>query len=200
MTDDQWGAGERAKWHSSGLVRVGDKAYPLIYGEHPHSRRDNNHYVEMGKEVVGFDGHRIEIDVKIETRNYLKESHLSGDEVRKGGSGQIIADGEIVFEFFLRDAQWGLLHAHRLIGELSEHSSGWLMRSEREKLIGRKVYYRERPAVIERLITGQGCVILATEDGRAFPPPVWHEEDDIDDGDNTVKTEVTDPNIWWHRS
>lgn len=200
MSEDQWGAGDRANWHNHGLVKVGRQVYPLIYGEHPHSRSDNRHYVEMGKEVVGFDGHRVELDVQIETRNYLKESHLSGDEVRKGGSGKIIADGEVVYEFFLRDAQWGLIKAHQLIGELSEHSSSWLMKAEREKLVGRKVFYREVPAIITRLIADQGCVIVSTEDGRPFPAPVWSEADDDGEREPEVKVEVIDPNIWWHRS
>jgi hypothetical protein len=154
----------------------------------------------MDGDVVGFDGHRVEIDVLIETRNYLKQSHYSGDEVRKGGSCKILADGEVVFEFFLRDVQWALLRAHHLIGELSEHSSMWMNKEAREKLIGRKVFYRERPAVITRLVTEQGCVVLETEDGKPFPPPVWHDaEDGGDDVEPSLKTEVTDPNIWWHR-
>lgn len=199
--DDQWGDGDRANWSNHGLVKVGDRTYPLIYGEHPHSRSDNQHYVEMDGDVVGFDGHRIEIDVNIKMRNYLKSSHYSGDEVRKGGSCQIIADGEAVFEFFARDAQGALLRAHHLITELSEHSSGWLMKSERDKLVGRKVFYREVPAVVTRLILDQGCMILSTESGQPFPPPVYATKgDDDDERDPDVKVEVTDPNIWWHRS
>jgi hypothetical protein len=94
---DQWGAGARSEWSNHGTVMVGKERYPLIYGEHPHSRNDNRHYVEMHGETVGFDGHRILIGVNITASNYLKESHYSGDEVRKGGSGQILADGEVVF-------------------------------------------------------------------------------------------------------
>lgn len=200
MTNDQWGAGDRTKWSNHGLVRIHDKEYPLIYGEHPHSRSDNQHYVEMGRDVVGFDGHRIELDVNITTRNYLKSSHMSGDEVRKGGSCQIIADGEVVFEFFTRDVQRALLKAHQLIAELGEHSSGWLMKDQREKLIGRKIFYREIPAVISRLVVGQGCVIVATADSQPFPAPVYREPDDEDEREPEIKTEVTDPNIWWFRS
>lgn len=92
MTDEKWGAGDPSKWSDHGTVKVGNREYPLIYGEHPHSTNDNKHYITgMGKEPVGFDGHRIQLGVQIEEANYLKESHLSGDEVRKGGSAKILA-------------------------------------------------------------------------------------------------------------
>lgn len=198
---DQWGAGDRANWHNHGLVTVGSKRYPLIYGEHPHSRQDNQHYVEMGgDEPTGFDGHRILIGVNLQSSNYLKESYLSGDQVRKGGSCEILADGEVVYEFFHRDPQWALIRAHGLIGELGEHPSGWLIKEEREKLVGRKVFYREIPAIIESLIVGQGCLMIRTESGEPFPLPVYRDDDDgNDDGEATVKAEVTDSNIWWFR-
>lgn len=196
---DQWGAGDRANWSNHGLVRVGQRALPLIYGEHPHSRQDNQHYVEMDGKAIGFDGHRTLIGVEIESSNYLKSSHYSGDEVRKSVGCKILADGVAVFEFGCRDVQYALLRAHALITELSEHSSCWLVAEEREKLIGRKVFYREHPGIITRTITDQGCVIIGTEDGGPFPPPVWREAGDEDEGENSVKAEVTDPNIWWFR-
>lgn len=200
--NEQWGAGDRAKWSDHGSVMIGKKRYPLIYGEHPHSRQDNQHYVLTGgEEPVGFDGHRILIDVQLSSSNYMKESELSGDQVRKGGSGKILADGELVYEFFFRDVRGALIRAHHLIGELGDVAGGdWLIKERRENLLGRKLYYREHPAVVERLIVDQGCLILRTEDGKPFPPPVWRERNGWDDDDdNTVKVEVTDPNIWWWR-
>jgi hypothetical protein len=198
--DDEWGAGDPAKWSDHGTVIVGGKEYPLIYGENPCSRSDNRHYVNFGNgDPVGFDGHRILIGVQIEMTNYLKSSHLSGDEVRKGGSGKIIADGEVVYEFFARDPQRALLEAHHLISQLWEHSSGWLSKRDRERLIGRSIYYREVPSVIRRLILDQGCIMVATADGKPFPAPVYRDHDDDDDCESEIKTSVLDPNIWWFR-
>ncbi len=200
MSNDQWGAGDRANWSNHGLVMVGGERYPLIYGEHPHSRSDNRHYVEMHGEPVGFDGHRILIGVEITASNYLKDSYYSGSEVRKGGSGKITADGEAVFEFFTRDTRGALLRAHHLIGELSDHSSGWLMKEERDRLVGRKVFYREVPAIITALVVDQGCVMISTEDGKPFPPPVYRDAEDEDERESSIKDEVLSPHIWWHRS
>lgn len=199
---EQWGAGDRSKWSDHGYVKIGRSTYPLIYGEHPHSRSDNRHYVDMGaKEPVGFDGHRVMIDVRVTSTNYLKESELSGDQVRKGGSCEIIADGDVVFEFFHRDAQGALLRAHHLIGQLFDAGGGdWMIKDRREKLVGRKLFYREHPAYVERLIVDQGCLILRTESGEPFPAPVWRKDGDFYDGDEpTAKVEVIDPHIWWWR-
>jgi hypothetical protein len=200
---DEWGAGPPDKWSDHGSVMIGRRRYPLIWGEHPHSRSDNNHYVKIrdggDDEPIGFSGHRILIDVHLTSSNYLKSSGLSGDEVRKGGTGQIIADGEVVFEFFFRDIHYALRKADQLITELSEHSSGWLLQDQREALIGRAVFYRDIPAVITDLVTDQGCVMLQTADGKPFPPPVWSDDEDYYEGENRVKVEVTDPHIWWHR-
>ena len=197
MHEEGWGAGERTKWSGHGTVSVSGADYPLIYGENPHSRSDNRHYALMGGEPVGFDGHRILIGLAFESRNYLKTSHLSGSEVRKAGTCRITADGEQVFEFFYRDVPWALLRAHHLIGELTGSPSGWMVKEERDRLVGRPVFYREVPAVVRRLITDQGCLMLETADGQPFPEPVY------DGGgpgcDNTVKVEVLSPNIWWFR-
>jgi hypothetical protein len=200
-SDEQWGAGDRTKWSDHGSVMVGKQRYPLVYGEHPHSRQDNRHYVDMGgKEPEGFDGHRILIGVNIECSNYLKDSNYSGREVRKGGSATITADGVVVWEFFFRDPQWALLKAHQLVGELSEHSSGWLMKRERDRLVGRKIFYDRTPAIITSLIEDQGCMMIQPDGVDRFPPPVYakSENDDYEDPDR-LKVAVTDPKIWWFR-
>lgn len=199
---EQWGAGDRSKWSDHGTVMVGRKEYPLIYGEHPHSRPDNRHYVDTGSvEPVGFDGHRVLVGVTIESSNYFKDSYLSGDQIRKSGSCKIFADGVCVFEFFFRDPQWALRKADHLIGELFEHSSGWMLKRERERLVGRKIFYDRTPAIIGRLIEDQGCIIIKPDGVDLFPTPVWADDEygDLEDRDE-LKVEVTDPKIWWFRS
>ena len=199
MADDKWGAGDPSKWSDWGTVRIGKTEYPLIWGEHKHSYSENKMYVLINDKPVEFNGHRILVDMQFKSRNYLKESELSGNEYRKGGSCEIIADGDVIYEFFYRDIQWALIKAHGLIGEISEHPSGWINKDEREKLVGRSVYYRGTAAIIERLIVDQGCMILKPEGMDYFPQPPWRDDDYDDEPDITVKVEVLDPNIWWWR-
>jgi len=196
---DQWGAGDPAKWRDVGMIGLGKRQHRLVFGEHPHSRSDNTFYAIVDDQPVEFDGHRALIDVRITSRNYLKESHFSGDEIRKGGSGEILADGEVIHSFFFRDPQEALLRAHSLIGRLHEAAGGdWIDKKRREALVNRKIYYREVPAIVSRLIVDQGCLILETESGKPFPEPIWREKGD-EEYESTVKVDVLDPHIWWWR-
>lgn len=206
---EQWGYGNPEDKKPWGTAIMGSAERPcpmhLLWGEHPHSRSDNRLYARDANDpearIIEFDGHRILIDVVIRSENYLKSSYYSGDEIRKGGSGVIIADGVQVYEFFFRDPQWALLKAHQIISKLSEHSSGWFIKSEREKLVGRKIYYERTPAVITRLIEDQGCMIIAPDGVPEFPAPIWALEGDTsgDDDRKAIKVEVDSPSIWWFR-
>ncbi len=205
MADDKWGYGDPKDNKPFGITFMGPRERPraiaLLMGEHPHSRSDNRIYAQDASGTIHeFDGYRTLIDFEIRSNNYLKESHLSGDEIRKGGSAKILADGVVVFEFFFRDPMWALLRAHQVVGELSEHSSGWLVATERERLVGRKIWYERTPAIIERLIVDQGCILIKPDGVPEFPPPVWADKDDADDEDrHSIKTSVTDARIWWFR-
>lgn len=198
MSDEKWGPGPEAEWSDCGSVVVNNHRHRLVHGQHPHSRRDNSLYVIMDGEPVGFEGHRPLIDVHFRSTNYLKESGLSGDEVRKSVTCQILSDREVIYEFGCRQIEYAMTKAQYLLTELSEHSSGWLMKEQRHLLVGRKIYYDRHPAVVERLIIDQGCLIIATDDGKPFPPPIYAVDDD-DDRENTLKVDVLSDKIWWHR-
>jgi hypothetical protein len=198
MSEDKWGAGDESKWNRWGTVKIGNQSYPLIYGENKHSYSDNRMYVLDGAaEPTAFDGHRILIDVHLRSHNYRKESELSGDEVRKGGEGIILADGEPVFEFFFRDIGYALRKAATIIGQLEDHASDWLQKEKRAAMKGRKIFYHGHPAVISGLVTDQGCVMISTEDGEPFPPVPWRSDDD--ERESTIKDGVLSPHIWWWR-
>ena len=203
---DGWGYGNPENKKPFATAIMGDAENPrpleLLHGEHPHSRSDNSFYArDQWGSIHAFDGHRILIDVVIRSNNYMKESELSGDQIRKGGNGQIIADGVVVFAYFFRDPLRALLHAHQLIGQLSGHESGWLVKSEREKLVGRKIWYERTPAVITSLIEDQGCIIIKPDGVASFPRPVWADDDYChDEYRDSVKIEVTSPGIWWWRN
>lgn len=202
MSEEKWGYGNPESDKAFDTITLGNETWDLVWGEHPHSRSDDRMYARAPDgRIEGFSGHRICFGVEIAEKNYLKESHLSGDEIRKGGSGRILADGVVIYEFFTRDCSNALLRAHAYIEQLKEAAGGdWLTAKGREKLIGRKIYYDRTPAIIERCITDQGCIIIVPESGE-FPPPVYASEpEDFHREDATsIKTEVIDPRIWWWR-
>lgn len=204
-TESKWGVGDKADTTAFDTTTVGGRIVELIFGEYPHSRRDNNTYARdpISGVIHEFDGHRRLIDVRIESSNYLKSSSLSGDEIRKAVTGRIICDGTQVYEFFHRDPASALLKAHHLLGVLSEHESGWLSADERMRLVGRKIYYHDVPSTITRLIEDQGCLMIAIEPG-AQPVIRGKDAEDVWEdwrtGDHyEVKDDVLSPHIWWWR-
>lgn len=199
MSEDQWGAGDKSKWHDHGIVIIHNRKYPLIYGEHPHSRSDNRHYVDFGDEPVGFDGHRILVDVNIKSSNYLKDSYYSGSQIRKGGDCTISFNGLQVYEFFFREVEWALRRAAHLIPQISEHSLRYWDPSEENKIVGRLIFYREIPAVITRLFRDQGCIIVARRDGLRWPPSVYEEDPQRSEKEQEAKVDIVEPtsNIWY---
>lgn len=199
---EQWGHGDLSKAKTFAWTKLGEEDHgvvELFIGEHPHSRSDNTIYGRADSGIVyGFDGHRILIDVQLRSYNYLKESELSGDEIRKGGECAILADREQVYSFFFRDVHWALRKADHLITELSEHPSSLFEKKARDALPGRKIFYRNHPAIIERLILDQGCAIIRSADGSPFPCPAYRDPND-DERETSIKDEILSPHIWWWR-
>lgn len=204
MTDEvKWGVGSAHDAKAFDQIELHGRTYDLIFGEHPHSRRDGNVYARSPSgDIEAFDGHRLCWRIEVEERNYLKESELSGDEIRKGGSFKLFVDGECIYEGFCRSVEYGMKAAGRMVEELGDVCGGdWLRAKTREKLIGRRVYYHDVPAVITSLIVDQGCVIINAAEGHKLRPPVYEEnpKDWLLDHEDGVKVEVTSPHIWWYR-
>jgi hypothetical protein len=205
VTNSEWGIGNKADAKPFDRTFLGDKEVDLIFGEHPHSRQDNNEYARLEDGTIhDFCGHRRLIDVEIKSSNYLKSSHLSGDEIRKSVIGSIFSDGKKVYEFFSREPDIALLRAYHLLQKLQSHESNWLSLDGRYALVGRKIYYHDQPATINAFIEDQGCVIIQSE--PSFAPPRSNEEDELDywsdwkrDDHYEIKDDVLSPHIWWFR-
>lgn len=202
---DMWGVGNRRDEKAFDTTMVGNQKVDLIFGEHPHSRSDNNMYARWPDGTVeGFDGHRLIHEIKFRDFNYLKESWLSGNEVRKSGQCEIWINGFIVDCFSYREIEWALLEAHRKLPLIHGHPVRLWDEKERLNIIGRKVYYRNVPAIITDLFEDQGCVGMKP-DGCEFPPAPY-ELEDIKEGTcgdseykDFVKDSIHSPHIWWWR-
>jgi len=204
---EQWGAGNKDKWIKCGNVYVGKREYPLILGEFPHSKSDNRFYAVTSEdsEPVGFSGEHNLIDVTFNVQNYYKDSYLSGDEIRSIGTATIYSDHIPVYEVTYRKLDWALIQVSHTIATLQEHSSNWLNKTERDKLVGRKIYYGRTSAIITSLIVEQGCIMIKTPNSEPFPPAIF-DVDSSEDGSNwdeedrvNLKTSVLDSSIWWFR-
>lgn len=194
--DSRWGAGDVSNVKPFGHTVVGGNKFPLVLGENPHSRQENNIYIRTKSgEAIGFDGHRQPIRIEIQEYNYLKESHISGNEVRKGCSVKVYIDDIQVLDQFCRGYQHGYTLATRFINDI-EMMRHWFPKDAKSE-IGRLVGYRGQICKISGFVISQGCALLERADGQPFDRLVSESEDEYDE-ETEIKTSITSPHIDWH--
>lgn len=146
---------------------------------------------------VKFDGHDVLWGFSYEPKTYLKESELSGDEWRKGGSIKFFRNGVQVYEQFCRESERAAINILELLSKLQEID--WDKVKE-----GTKIYWRNVPATIGYVMLEQGCFMVKPDETlniHEFPDNLWAKEnwEKLEDPKN-VKISVLDPNIWWWRN
>lgn len=150
----------------------------------------DSHY-ELSNE--NFDGHHVLWSFSYEPHTYLKESELSGEEYRKGGWIKYFRNGVQVYEQFWREPETAPIEIARKLPSIMEFD--WEGLKE-----GRKIFYRDTPAVISRVILEQGSVIINVDGAERFPDYAWATEEweKLEEPDS-VKDDIFSPYIWWYR-
>lgn len=200
-----WGVGKDKDKKAYASTYVGKQKVDLIFGEHPHSRRDNNTYARFSDgKIEGFDGHTLLHEITFKDYNYLKESELSGDQVRKGGTCTISINGTVVETFFYREIENALHRAAHRLTEIHEFPVRLWDEKDKASLIGRKIYFRNQPAIITDYFEDQACVMIKhdPEDTPFVPAP--YDLEGVKNGEqveyfNQVKDSIYSKNIWWWR-
>lgn len=198
---DQWGPGNRVNDKAFETTKVGETLVELFFGEHPHARSDNNIYARFPSGTVeGFDGHRLLHEIKFRDYNYLKESHLSGNQVRKGGTCEIIINGNVCDSFFYREIGQAMIDAGRRLDKIHDFHIRLWDNEQVKKLVGRPIYYHLTPAIIADYFADQACVMIEAIEGYSFPKRPWRDDGDDDDyEERRVKDDIYSPHIWWWR-
>lgn len=120
-------------------------------------------------------------------------------QISSTNSVEIYINKRLVYTFGCGNIDYALARVQTLRIKMLEHPFNFANPDEE---IGRKVWYRKQPAVIERLLLDQGCVILKKADGTGFDmKDPWDEKDWISewDGENEVKDDIFTESIWWFR-
>ncbi len=136
--------------------------------------------------------------IRYEPQNYTK-TKWDETEVRSGGGIAITRNGE-VFCHITGGLNYGIDEARTMIARFSEHPLELNAIDFDQKAVGRRVWWRSEPAIIESFIKGQADVILKPDGIPRFttPPEFAKEEPDYYE-DETVKTSILDNHIWWFR-
>ncbi len=198
------------------LVGPSDSALVLKHGRADELNRDAtwqwvqvsaNGDPERGEHWSQFRGHHVLVDVQYRQANRREVNDWKGrDEIRAEGEWQLffnrtqVLDGQCT-KNVLADLTRIAQSAQRL---LDHEAVDWTSNVPyRDQLVGRKVWYREVPAIVSREILSQGCVLLKPDGAEKFPPPVWSrdkDEGEYDDcEDDEAKVEILSPHIWWWR-
>jgi hypothetical protein len=152
-------------------------------------------YLDAHWEIDGiqFEGHRIHWSFNYTPKTYLKESELSGNEWRKGGSIKYLKDGIQVYEQFCREPEYA---AQRIMETLPK-----LMDIDWDRIKeGEKIYYDNVPATIGYIMLDQGCFMAKAIEGMRFPKTGYLIDEGEDYEDPTeLKVEILSPHIWWFR-
>ena len=157
---------------------------------------------------IDFDGHFVEWGMSYEPKTYLKESELSGDEWRKGGSVKITMNGECVLNEFCREPEHAIFimceYLPKLQGCEALYPMGKSNADWKEKLVGRKIYHSGVESIVER-VCADGEILVRTDDGKPYDI-YGHKKEAIkagadyeDEWLDRDRIHITDKRINWFR-
>lgn len=200
---DQWGPGSKEHWrYKDETVLVDGRIARLFSGEHPHSRSDNNLYAELERDhVVGFSGHRVCTRVDVVESNYLKQSGLSGDDVRGRCEGLLYMNDRLVYGRQFGDVKFALLWFAANMHEFFEHPVQLWLGQEEEfpDLVGRKVYWKGVPAIVAHYFQDQGGVVVDAAKGFEFVIPSHETLAETEERETSIKDDLLSDSFGWFR-
>lgn len=142
---------------------------------------------------IPFNGHHVLWGFSYTPYTYLKESEISGEEYRKGGTIKFFRNSVQVYEDFCRETEGAAIRILELFNKLAYVD--WEKVSS-----GTKIYWRNTPAKIDVIILEQGAFIVEVDGADRFPEAVWAKEDyEKMEDPRRVKIDVLDKDIWWYR-
>jgi hypothetical protein len=147
--------------------------------------------------LVEFSGAPCRWGFEIQENNFLK-TKWGETEMRVSHKCTIYRNGEEFYDFF-GSTEYCAAKAVTFLVHLQEHPIAFNMRNFRDEILGRKIYWKEQPAIIERYIEGQACVIIRPENPNGFNKPCWMGKNDYMEDSFEVKEDIFSKSIWWFR-
>ena len=108
-----------------------------------------------------------------------------------------------VYTFPFYAMEWGLGRLRETLRKLSDLPVRVNGRKDCEALLGRLIWWREVPAVIENFDGERGLLLIrADNEEKLFPHYPWTEAEYRDDRerDHRIMVDLFDPSIHWFRS
>ena len=138
--------------------------------------------------------------IEVKENKYRNYKH---EDVESSFGIIITRNGDHFYDFTCRDMSYGIAKAQTLITMIKEHPINFSSFEFEKQLIGRKIFYRDQPAIIRSYIHGQCCVMIEPDKTLIdkFSKPCWaYEDGDWDPYEQELKADcLEDHNIWWFR-
>lgn len=147
--------------------------------------------------LIEFDGEPCNWGLRYEPKNYIRTKWDETEALHSGGV-TITRNGEDFYSL-AGGMSYGIDKARVLIQEIKEHPLDLGDIDFDKKMVGRKVWWNGQPAVIQRYIEGQACVILVREDGGLFEKPAEFVTDYFRYDEKELKDDIFSKRIWWFR-
>lgn len=151
--------------------------------------------------LIPFNGCSPAWGIHIEEGNHYKDSFFSGREYRRSVLGYIIRNGVRIHSQASNDIAYLACALQVKLVKLYEHPTNSSERGWPENLVGRKMFYENRPVIIEQVC--DSLELILKPDGFAqFSAPVWASEDTQLGSTNPrdyLKVDFFDDRIHWFR-
>jgi len=154
------------------------------------------------KNLRGFQGHVCCWGIRCEEYNYLKSKWSSGDSLERSCKTVITKNGKPFYTVCGRTMEYALIKAKHVLDIIQEHSVGFWEKDWKKDLIGREIYYRNEPAIIQEVWSDCNVYVVPDMDGKPFSKPAWarDEPDYWDEYKYGLKVDIIESNdIWWWR-
>jgi hypothetical protein len=151
--------------------------------------------------LIPFNGSAPSWGIHIEEGHYYKDGYFSGREYRRSVHGSILRNGVIVHSQVSNDIAYLACALQVKLMKLYEHPTNTSERGWPENLVGRKMFYENKPVIIERVRDGLS-LILKPDGFTQFPAPVWASEDTQLGSTNPrdyLVVDFFDDRIYWFR-
>lgn len=124
------------------------------------------------------------------------------DTMLRGGAGTTITRNDEDFYYVPGGRGYSIPKALMLIGEIQEHPLNFCTIDFDKKMVGRKIWYNSQPAIIERYINGQCCVMIIPDGAERFETPAEFAKEPLWDEEDARRLKIdclADKRVWWFR-
>jgi hypothetical protein len=199
-------------------VEIHDKPYDVYQIEgfvhHIGGKRGENDYwccpadeTPSVDNLIEFDGYPVLWGVEYIPYNYCR-TKWDETEVDDRGKTIIKRNNKTFYIIQARSMHYGIAKAQAYVVELSEHPIAFHMRKFREEMIGRKIWYENQPAIIERLFEdeNEGISLWIVPDKtliEKFEFPTWQkgewERNTAAEWSEGLRADLLESDIDWFR-